>query len=375
MGMSEGLTFDMIGNVSETEIEENQSTTIEDTSEIEFSTLGEAGDTPELDDETTEDTIPENVDGEHQEQVEESSSKDTDSPNFYSSIATSLHKDGILNLLDDTDFKEVTDATSFAAVFQKQIDSMLDAQQQRINEALNSNVPVDAVKQFEQTISYLEGIDQSTIESESEEAEQLRGNIIVQDYMNKGFSQERANKEAAKSFDAGTDIEDAIDSLKDVKKFYNEGYKKVLTESKEAKQNKLKEEKKQLQELEDKFLKTEEPIKGIKLTPLERKKMYKQFTDFVDKDASGKPLNAIQKYAKDNPSDYQYALNTLYYLTDGFQNLGKVVGKEVKNKTKSALSELEKTLRNPANNFGTGGLDFGNDKSSESFKGFTVALD
>ena len=49
MGMSEGLTFDMIGNVSETEIEENQSTTIEDTSEIEFSTLGEAGDTPELD--------------------------------------------------------------------------------------------------------------------------------------------------------------------------------------------------------------------------------------------------------------------------------------------------------------------------------------
>ena len=132
MGMSEGLTFDMIGNVSETEIEENQSTTIEDTSEIEFSTLGEAGDTPELDD--TEDTIPENVDGEHQEQVEESSSKDTDSPNFYSSIATSLHKDGILNLLDDTDFKEVTDATSFAAVFQKQIDSMLDAQQQRINE-------------------------------------------------------------------------------------------------------------------------------------------------------------------------------------------------------------------------------------------------
>ena len=48
----------------------------------------------------------------------------------------------------------------------------------------------------------------------------------------------------------------------------------------------------------------------------------------------------FKKYAKDNPSDYQYALNTLYYLTDGFQNLGKVVGK-VKNKTKSAL-ELEK---------------------------------
>ena len=102
--MSEGLTFDMIGNVSETEIEENQSTTIEDTSEIEFSTLGEAGDDPAIGENDTEDTIPENVDGEHQEHVEDSSSKDTDSPNFYSSIATSLHKDGILNLLDDTDF-------------------------------------------------------------------------------------------------------------------------------------------------------------------------------------------------------------------------------------------------------------------------------
>ena len=62
-------------------------------------------------------------------------------------------------------------------------------------------------------------------------------------------------------------------------------------------------------------------------------------------------------------------------LLNGFKDIGKVVQKQVKKQTKSALSDLERKLRNPANNVGSGGLDFGNDTSQDSYKGLTVVLD
>ena len=34
------------------------------------------------------------------------------------------------------------------------------------------------------------------------------------------------------------------------------------------------------------FLETEEPIKGLKLTPSERKKILNQYTNFIDKDGN-----------------------------------------------------------------------------------------
>ena len=365
------LSFDMIGNMSDEEIaakqaadEQNKQNEITEGLEEELFPEG-----------NEEDIDPEGVGDEGQESEEEIIPEDGKSPNFYASIASSLKGDGILTL-DDSDFENIENANDLAALFKKQIDKLLDDNQKRINEALSNDVPVDTVKQFENVLTYIKSISEEDLQAETPEAEQLRGNIIVQDYMNKGFSQERANKEVKKSFEAGTDIEDALESLKEVKDFYTSKYNEVINSAKEEKANKLKGEREQSKQIEKKFLEVEEPIKGIKLTENERKKILNLYTKFIGKDASNKPLNAIQQYANDNPVDYQYNINLLYYLTDGFKDLGKVIQKEVKTKTKSALSNLEKTLRNPSNNLGGGnGLSFDNDRSSESFKGISVDLD
>ena len=365
------LSFDMIGNMSDEEIaakqvadEQNKQNEITEGLEEELFPEG-----------NEEDIDPEGVGDEGQESEEEIIPEDGKSPNFYASIASSLKGDGILTL-DDSDFENIENADDLAALFRKQTDKLLDDNQKRINEALSNDVPVDTVKQFENVLTYIKSISEEDLQAETPEAEQLRGNIIVQDYMNKGFSQERANKEVKKSFEAGTDIEDALESLKEVKDFYTSKYNEVINSAKEEKANKLKGEREQSKQIEKKFLEVEEPIKGIKLTENERKKILNLYTKFIGKDSSNKPLNAIQQYANDNPVDYQYNISLLYYLTDGFEDLGKVIQKEVKTKTKSALSNLEKTLRNPSNNLGGGnGLSFDNDRSSESFKGISVDLD
>ena len=365
------LSFDMIGNMSDEELaakqvadEQNKQNEITEGLEEELFPEG-----------NEEDIDPEGVGDEGQESEEEIIPEDGKSPNFYASIASSLKGDGILTL-DDSDFENIENADDLAALFRKQTDKLLDDNQKRINEALSNDVPVDTVKQFENVLTYIKSISEEDLQAETPEAEQLRGNIIVQDYMNKGFSQERANKEVKKSFEAGTDIEDALESLKEVKDFYTSKYNEVINSAKEEKANKLKGEREQSKQIEKKFLEVEEPIKGIKLTENERKKILNLYTKFIGKDSSNKPLNAIQQYANDNPVDYQYNISLLYYLTDGFEDLGKVIQKEVKTKTKSALSNLEKTLRNPSNNLGGGnGLSFDNDRSSESFKGISVDLD
>jgi hypothetical protein len=43
--------------------------------------------------------------------------------------------------------------------------------------------------------------------------ENFRKSLIFQDLINRGYSQQKAEKEVQKSINAGTDIDDAIDAL------------------------------------------------------------------------------------------------------------------------------------------------------------------
>ena len=374
------LTFDMIGNGSEESTNTNDSeTTKQNTSqtiEEEEPLFQEKEETTESSpDKEKEEELSEGVDGKSQE-VKENAEPDSDgkSPNFYASIAKSLKEDGILTL-DENDFNNIKTADDVALLFQKQLETMLDGQQKRITDALNNGIQPDVIKEYEGVISYLNGIDEDTIKAETQEAEDLRGNIIYQDYINRGFSQERAEKEVKKAFDAGTDVDDAIDSLKELKQFYTTQYNGTLESAKQERQTRIIREKELSAQIEKKFLETEDPIKDIKLSELERKKILGQYTKFVDKDELGNPLNAIQKYAKENPVDYQYNINLLYYLTNGFKDLGTVIQQQVKKNTRSALSNLESTLRNPNNHLGGGSINYDNDRSPESYKGISVQLD
>jgi len=255
---------------------------------------------------------------------------------------------------------------------------LLDERQQRIDDALYNNVPVDTIRQYENTLANLKGITKEQLEDEGEEGIELRKQIMFADYINKGFSEKRAEKEVKKSFDSGNDIEDSGDSLESLINTHSKDYENILKDAKDKETNRIKSEKEQIEKVKTRFMDTEEPVKGLKLSKSDREKMYNQTMKIVAKDNDNKPVTELQKYAIENPVDYQYYINMLYYQTNGFKDLSKVVSKEVKTQNQTTMKNLEKVLKNQSMSVNSGSdLDFGNSTDENSFSkmGLNVKLD
>lgn len=307
--------------------------------------------------------------------AEKGSSPKKSHSSAYPSIAKALKEDGVLSDLDDEFIDEVDSAEKFAEAIEKQVEARLEIAQKRIKEALDNNVPVDEIKRYENAINYLSGIDEDMISEESDEAENLRKNLIYQDFINKGFKPERAKKEVDKSFNAGTDIDDAKAALESNKEHFSEQYNDLIASNKEkARQEKISKEKLIL-EFKQKVLDTEDPL-GLKVDKSTRQKVLDNIVKPVYKDTDGKVLTPLQKYSKENPNDAEYYFSLFYTMTDGFKNLDKLVGQKVKQKTKSSLRELESKLRNtPTIADGSVDFDFGkNDEDSYFGKGFKLDI-
>lgn len=266
--------------------------------------------------------------------------------NFYSSIANALKDEGILPDLDDEDINKVKTPEDFAEAIEKQLQARLDERQRRIDDALNANIEPDEIKQYESTLSFLESLKEEHISDESEKGEELRKKLIFQDFINRGYSKERATREVKKSFDSGTDIEDAKEALESNKEYFNSEYQGLIKESKDkikAEQDRIKNEAAQLKKsmLEDK-----EVFEGVTLDNVTRKKAFDNISKPVYKTEDGEYLTAIQKYELENPVEFKKYLSILFTMTDGFKNLDNIVKTKVKKEVKQSLRELEHKLSN-----------------------------
>lgn len=270
--------------------------------------------------------------------------------NFYSSIASALKEEGIFPDLDDDTLNGIKTPEDFAEAVEKTVQARLDERQKRIDAALQADVEPDEVRRYEQTLANLDAIKEEYITDETEKGERLRKNLIYQDFRNRGYSEARAKREVEKSFNAGTDIEDAKEALESNREYFSNQYqdliKKAQEEAKEE-QRKIKEEAAQLKKsmLEDK-----EVFTGITLDKTTRQKAFDNITKPVFKTEDGEYLTAIQKYEMDNPVEFRKYLSVLFTMTDGFKNIDGLVKGKVKKEVKQSLRELEHKLSSTARN-------------------------
>ena len=131
-----------------------------------------------------------------------------------------MQEEGIFPDLDDDTTSKISTPEDFAEIVEKTIQSKFDARQKRIDDALNYGVEVTEIKRYENTIQYLDTIKDDVLIDEGDKGEQLRKQLIFQDFVNRGYSQERAQREVTKSLNAGTDIEDAKEALKSNKEYF-----------------------------------------------------------------------------------------------------------------------------------------------------------
>lgn len=270
--------------------------------------------------------------------------------NFYSSIASALKEEGIFPDLDDDTLNGIKTPEDFAEAVEKTVQARLDERQKRIDAALQADVKPDEVRRYEQTLANLDAIKEEYITDETEKGERLRKNLIYQDFRNRGYSEARAKREVEKSFNAGTDIEDAKEALESNREYFSTQYQDLIKEAQEEakeEQRKIKEEASQLKKsmLEDK-----EVFTGITLDKTTRQKAFENITKPVFKTEDGEYLTAIQKYEMDNPVEFRKYLSVLFTMTDGFKNIDGLIKGKVKKEVKQSLRELEHKLSSTARN-------------------------
>lgn len=381
--MAEELSFDNI--LSEGEIE---SLFLEETQDPQpDNDIGEkGGEKPEETNETTEvdvDTLftdgPESVGSgkDNKEQEEPLSDKGGASPNFYSSIAKALSEEGVFPDLDETKLSEIKSPDDFRTLVEEQIKSNLDERQKRIDEALNLDIEPSEIKRYEDTINYLNSLKDEDILDEGEKGEKLRKNLIYQDFRNNGYSHERALREVNKSFNGGTDIEDAKEALKSNKVHFKKSYDALIEDARKEKEEEVKERKEQAEKLKNSIFNDKNVFGDIVLDKNTRQRVYDSIAKPVFKDPeTGELLTAIQKYESENRTDFLKYVGLFYTMTDGFKNLDNLVKDKVRKEKKKGLSELEHTLNNTARTPG-GSLSFVsgvNDSDSYLGKGWDLDI-
>lgn len=296
--------------------------------------------------------------------------------NFYSSIAKALKEEGILPDLEDEDVTKIKSPEDFAESIEKQIQAKFDSRQKRIDDALNAGVETSEVKKYENMINYLESIKDDAISDESDKGEKLRQQLIYQDFINRGYSKERAQREVQKSFNAGTDIEDAKEALTSNKQYFQEEYDDLIEDAKEEQRKVNQRIKEQSEQLKKSILEDKNVFGDIAVDKATRQKVFDNISKPVYKNPeTGQLYTALQKYQAENANDFIKNVGLLFTLTNGFKDLNGLVKGKVRKEVKKGLKELEHTLNNTARtsdgnlNFVTGVND---DPDSYIGKGFEL---
>lgn len=311
-------------------------------------------------------------------QEDTTSTKGGSSPknNVYSSIAKAFAEEGIFPDLDDESASKIKTPEDLRDLVEERIKSELDERQKRIDDALNAGVEASSIRSYENTLSYLDSIKEESITSENEEGEKLRKQLIYQDYINRGWSQERATREVKKSFDSGSDIDDAKDALKSNIEFFQNQYDNLIKEAKAEEEKEVQQRKEQAQALKKSILEDKKVFGDLDINKATRQKIYDNISKPIYKDPNtGQVFTAIQKYEMENKGEFLKNLGLIFTLTDGFKNLDGLVKGKVRKEVKKGLRELENVINNTART-SDGNLRFvgDTDDDSDSYigKGWTI---
>lgn len=272
--------------------------------------------------------------------------------NFYSSITQALKDEGIFPDLEDEEIKDTVDPKKFRELFDKQVQAALDERQQRVDRALNVGMEPDDIKKFENTLGMLSNISEQQLTAEGEEGDNLRKQLIYQDFINRGYSRERAIKEVNKSFSAGTEMEDAKEALQSNMQYFGGLYQQKVEEAEEAQRELQEANQKQAEELRKSIIEDDKVFGDLVVDKGTRKRIFDNLSKPVYRDPeTGEFLTAIQRYDRENHTEFLKNVSLVYTLTDGFKNFDGLIGKKVRKEVSKGFRDLERkintTQRNP----------------------------
>lgn len=276
---------------------------------------------------------------------------DGSSPHVLSSIAKALKEDGILPDFDDKELDAIDTPEAFGELFERAIAARFDERQRRIDAALGNGVQPDTIRMYEQTLQYLGSINEEVLSAEGEDGENLRKQLIYNDLINRGYSQEKAQKEVEKSIRSGSDIDDAKDALEALNKFYTDGYENVRNEAKKQADAARENQKKQSEDFKKMILEDEVKLGETKLDKKTCQRVFDAVSKPVYKDPdTGRLLTEVQKFQKENPLEFLKQLGMWFVLTEGGKNTEGFTKQQVRAERNKGIKELERKINSTSLN-------------------------
>nr|DAG91840.1 MAG TPA: hypothetical protein [Crassvirales sp.] len=225
--------------------------------------------------------------------------------NFYSSIANALAVDGVFPNLTEDNVKKANDADSFSQLIDDEVNARFNSQQQRILKALDNGVEPDSIKKYENTLNYISSITEAQLLEEGDQGEELRKNIIYQDFINKGYTPDKARKYTERSIDAGNDVDDAKDALQSNREYFTNAYNRLLREAQERSDAEKAERAKQSEQIQKSIMQDKNLLGDIDIDNSLRKKTFDNISRPMYKDPeTGGYLTAIQKYELEHRPEF-----------------------------------------------------------------------
>lgn len=264
---------------------------------------------------------------------------------LYAPLASALHEQGLLPNLDVEAFgaEENQQEALFKAV-EKEIDTGIDS-------FVESLPPL--FKQ--QLLAYQQGVDLSTYqklqkkeleynnitETSLSNDEKLQKKVIKDDLLNKGFSEDKANK-LIENFESLNELEsESIDALAIGKTRAKQASEKAIEDAKIRQDNINKQQGEAVKNISSSLESIKEIIPGKVLNKISRDKVFKSMTTIVGNDKQGNAMNSVMATREKNPVKFE---TTLHYL----HSLGIFNGdwsSVIKTAKTKAVSDLEQTLR------------------------------
>lgn len=273
-----------------------------------------------------EDDIKETGQGRASEAGKEgsNSSSQNDTEKLYSSLAAQFKAKGVLPGLDleKTEIKSLEDIEK---AMMAELESRLTEKQKAIDEAMKVGAPTNEVAEQLELISKLKEIPETYVADENNGA--FRKNVMVQDFINKGYEKERADIMAQRSVDSGTDVEDAQFALKALIKHEEGSYEKIMNNARET-------EEKNVNGIKDYLAKNDKIIGDIPLTAAQKDEIYKSMTTDL-----GNKENAFMKAQKEDPIGSRVKLEALFHITKGFTDFS-VFGKAKESSITNGITDL-----------------------------------
>lgn len=306
------------------------------------------------------------------EDIDEDTPDSEESPSSpLTSLTSALREDGVLSSLSDEEIAEIKSGGDLMDVIRKQIEkneySDLSDDQQEYLKAIRAGVPDEDYRQSKRTVDQISKIEPSSLEEEG--AEEFRKQILVQDFLSKGFDQEDADKYASRSVDLGEDIEDSKKALTRLKATEEQKLSQLTLDA-ESKREKAEEDyNKKVNDLKLKVNNTKEVLPGVKINESTQGRIFENMTKTAGYDKNNNPVNAVVKNMIEN-QDYLIKLNYLHVLTDGLKDFSSLTGTV----GSSAVNKLDKALQAQDAKMKSGSSHKGSNKKQEA-SGLINALD